>query len=155
MPPDFHMSRTNYPAVMTIYGVDDSQPDPGGERKTSIKGMIDNDSTMQSGGADVYVIDIQSQNAIASNWNITMAPSSTTTFGVQLTQPPTAPVTVTLSFVTNPVIDVAPTSLVFGVADYNVLQPVTVTSHAVGTTPIELSPTNNITPRVVVVSVDP
>src|SRR5438309_8062775 len=28
VPSDFHMSPANYPAVMTIYGVDDSEPGP-------------------------------------------------------------------------------------------------------------------------------
>lgn len=156
MPTKFEMSPTNYPALMTLYGVDDMTPNPS-NRSTSFEGRFALDDAVYGGGK-VQVVDKQSLNVIATNWGVTMTPSSTATFGVQLTQAPAASTTITLVLGANgtnaSLIGISPDTLVFGSADYDVPQTVTVTSSAqIGTTQIELSPSNGLQPQEVLVTV--
>lgn len=156
MPSKFEVSPTNYPALVTVYGVEDMTPNPS-NRTTSFEGRFALDDAVYGGGK-VQVVDKQSLNVIATNWNITMTPSSITTFGVELTQPPAVSTTITLGLGannTNPnLIGVSPQTLVFGPADYNMPQTVTVMSFAqTGTTQIELSPSNGILSQEVLVTV--
>ena len=87
----------------------------------------------------MVILDTNRPNVIASNWNITMSPASTTAVSVQLTQPAGAPLTVTLQSSDPGVANLAPTTMVFGAADYNMPQTATVTSLGTGTTSITLS----------------
>lgn len=156
MPSKFEMSPTNYPALMTLYGVDDMAPNPS-NRSTSFEGRFALDDAVYGGGK-AQVVDNQSLNVIATNWNITLMPSSSTTFGVELTQPPAASTTITLVLGANgtnaSLIAVSPGTLVFGPADYNIAQTVTVTSDMeTGATQIELSPSNGVPAQEVLVTV--
>ena len=135
LPGDFGLSPSNPFEAFVISAVDDGNSmDEFTDMDLYIFGAIGGDSPTMG----VYLFDKNAEHIVPSTSSITMAASTTATFGVQLSQPLTAPVTVTLSADDGQLIDVTPTTLVFGVADYDVLQTVTVTSRATGSTEIVL-----------------
>ncbi|MGE5187036.1 MAG: hypothetical protein ACM31C_33525 [Acidobacteriota bacterium] len=136
MPEGFEVSPTNYPAMMTVYGVDDMAP--AGNRRTGFNGFVGDNTTTSGGG--VEVVDKDSLNVIASTWYIIMPPSATATFDVQLTQAPPTDMTLTLANTQTFAVGIAPSMMVFTPTDYGVAQTVMVTSAtASGAASLELS----------------
>jgi hypothetical protein len=90
----------------------------------------------ESPGMDVDVIDARAPHITPDTTDLTVAVLTSTTFGVQLSQPPMAPVTVSLGgeYLVLNFITVAPTVLVFEPDQYDVPQMVTVTDQVANTT---------------------
>jgi hypothetical protein len=96
----------------------------------------------------VRVVDTDAPNIIASNWNVTLWPSSAAEFAVRLTQPPADTVTVTLEISANDPVDVSPASLTFSPASYDVPQTVTVRGSVAGRwAELSLAPSDGMPPR--------
>lgn len=148
MPAGFEVSPTDYPAVMTVYGVDDMKP--AGNRSTAFDGWVC-DNTPTSGG-NVEVVDTGTLNVVASSWYLVVPPSATATFDVQLTQAPPSDTTVTLANIKTCAVALTPSTLVFSPATYNAPQTVTVTAGAPCTAWVQLSATNGIAAQTVIVS---
>lgn len=144
-PAGFNATPTNYMAIMVVYGVDDMKP--GGNRFTGLNGRVQGDAA--TSGTKVEVVDKGTPNILSSSWGIVMAPSSTTTFEVELTQAPTMSTTVTLATGVG-LVSFAPTSLSFGTTDFNVPQTVTISSGgSAGTTSISLNADSGLSPKTI------
>lgn len=150
IPRSFRSSPTEYPIPVTVRGVDDARPEPL-NRSTRLSGVI-GDCGSDEGNA-IFIIGKDVQNVIASNWNIRMLPASTETFAVQLTQAPTATVTVTINVAPQGIIQAMPTSLSLGPSDFNVDHTVTVTSSGEGGAYVGLHPDNGLQAQAVGVTV--
>jgi hypothetical protein len=105
---------------IAVRGVDDGVA--AGDRSTLVQGMH-GDCGDSIDFARVTVVDRQSQNVLASNWNLRFAPGS---FDVVLAQPPSAPVTVTL--LPSSGIGTTPRSLTFDATSYGIAQRVAFTA---------------------------
>lgn len=83
----------------------------------------------ESPTAGLMVVDTDALNFDASNWNLTLSRSETSTFSIQLTQPPAATVSATLSVgISAGVLVASPTTLTFTPSDYAMPHVVTVTA---------------------------
>jgi hypothetical protein len=75
----------------------------------------------------VYIVDTDALNVVASNWSLTLAPGATTSFEVQLTQPPAAPMMVAVQPGNDDgLLQLTPTSLTFDATTFDVPQTVVV-----------------------------
>jgi hypothetical protein len=148
------VSPADYPLTITLYGVDDGQPNPT-NRGTVLGGYTEDCGGNEGNG--IVVVDRTVENVLASDWNLMMSPSSTTTFDVTLTQPPAGTVTVTVNTAPAGIVQFAPTSFTIGPTDYNVGHTVTVTSLGGGSQDayVGLHPDNGIQSRAVGVNVRP
>jgi hypothetical protein len=129
-----------------VRGIDDGVA--ASDRSTIVFGQHD-DCGDSIDFASVTVVDRQSQNVLASDWNIRSGPSGS--FDVVLTQPPPAPVTVTVVPSTSG-IGATPTSLAFDATSYGVAQRVAFTTASNTTGVIQLVPDSGIAARNVRVS---
>lgn len=80
----------------------------------------------ESPTAGLMVVDTDALNFDASNWNLSLSRSETSTFSIRLTQPPAAPVSATLSV--EGVLVATPSTLTFSPSDYATPHVVTVTA---------------------------
>jgi hypothetical protein len=135
--------------MLEISGVDDNVA--AGDRYTSIDFVFDDCGAGGPEWADITVVDRQSLNVLASEWNLfgSMQGGSMQTFEVVLTQPPPSPVTVT---VVGGAFGVTPSSLVFDATTYGVAQTVTVLAGNATSGQILLVPDSGIATRTVQVS---
>ena len=131
-PSEFDLSPTNYPEPITITALADSD---AMDDQIGMGAAIYGDITHSF---DVFIVDTDAQHVLPSTWYLTMHSADTATPSVRLTQPPVAPVTVTLQSSEPAVASVSPTTMVFGPGDYDVCQTATVTGARNGTTTIEL-----------------
>jgi hypothetical protein len=131
--------------LLEIYGVADGLAT--GDRRTAIVAVFDDCGGGDPGAwANVVVVDRDSPNVIASEWNLY---GSMNAFDVGLTQPPPSPVTVTVMASSG--LAVTPSSLVFDATTYGVAQNVTVTGSA-NSGQIALVPDGGLPSRTVLVS---
>jgi hypothetical protein len=156
MPDEFFVSASDYPAMMTVYGVNDHVVNAT-DRVTTFVGRMDNDDAASSGGT-IAVVDIDSVNVIASDWYLVSAPSAVTGFGVTLTRAPAGPITASLVLgndATGPsLFTFSPTSLTFDQTDFSVPKMVMCTAGtAPGSGSIELRPDMGIAPQKVFVDI--
>lgn len=147
MTPRYFSIPTSYPTspLLAVYGVDDGSA--AGDRTARIDAEFDDCGGGDPGAwANIVVVDRQSQNVLASVWNLY---GSIGAFEVVLSQPPASPVTVTV--MPSAGLSVTPTSLVFDVTTYGVAQNVSVEGTAT-TGQINLMPDSGIPMRTVLVS---
>jgi hypothetical protein len=144
--------QSAYPTspMLEAFGVDDGVA--SGDRHTAIDFVFDDCGASGATWADITVVDRQSLNVIASEWNLntSMQGGSMQAFEVVLTQPPPSPVTVMV--VPSGGFGVKPTSLVFDSTTYGVAQNVTVLAGSATSGEVRLVPDGGITMRTVLVS---
>lgn len=101
----------------------------------------------------VSIVDADAMNLDASPWNLALAPTETSSFGVRLTQPPSGPIDVSIESNDPSIAVVTPTVIDFAPTNYSVSQNVTVMAIGQGIVGISLLPANGISSERVVVTV--